>query len=195
MSDDLEIPAPTYRVPRQKRGMDAGTRKLAIIAGGLGGALVLLVGGWSVLGHRSAGVPVIEADSRPLRVKPDNPGGMQVAGTNEEILSGDADGQTGKLAPAAETPEPQNLKAPAPLAAAPAPPPPAAVAATPPAAVAAAPAIKPPAPVPPGSRAVAVEHLAPQHATGGEVDAGAARGAEHRGCGKKRMAAAGQAHA
>jgi hypothetical protein len=122
MSDELEIPAPTYRVPRHRRGMDAGTRRLAFIAGGLGGALLLLVGGWSVLGHRSGGIPVIEADSSPVRVKPDNPGGMQVGGTSEEILSDTAGGQAGKLAPGAETPAPQQLAAPvAPAATSPSP--------------------------------------------------------------------------
>ncbi len=89
MSDDLSIPSPTYRVPRHSRGMDPATRRLALIAGGLGGALLLVVGGWSMIGHRSGAVPVVQADSRPMRVKPDNPGGMQVAGANEDILSGD----------------------------------------------------------------------------------------------------------
>jgi cell division septation protein DedD len=149
MSDELDIPSPTYRVPRHRRGMDAGTRRLAIIAGGLGGVLVLLVGGWSLLGHRSAGVPVIEADSSPLRVKPENPGGMSVAGSNEEILSDGADGTVGKLAPASETPAPQNMQAAKPSVVASAPPPLAATSApTAPPLVAAAPVAKPPSSAP-----------------------------------------------
>ncbi len=115
MSDDLDLDIPvqhTYRVPRHRRGMDSATRRLAIIAGALGGGLVLLVGGWSLLGHRSSGVPVIEADNSPLRVKPANPGGMSVAGSNDEILSDGADPSTGKLAPASETPAPQDIKPP-----------------------------------------------------------------------------------
>jgi hypothetical protein len=168
VSDDLDIPSPTYRVPRHRQGMDPGTRRLAIIAGGLGGALVLLVGGWSLLGHRSAGVPVIEADSSPLRVKPDNPGGLSVAGSNDEILSGDADGKAGKLAPGSEAPAPQDIKPP-PVAAA-APPPAAPAAMAPPPVVAAAPiappatsAAKPPAP----AHAVAADH--PGHPAGGKT--------------------------
>ena len=39
MSDDLSIPSPTYRVPRHSRGMDPATRRLALIAGGLGGCI------------------------------------------------------------------------------------------------------------------------------------------------------------
>jgi hypothetical protein len=123
VSDDLDIPSPTYRVPRHRRGMDSGTRRLAIIAAGLGGGLVVLVGGWSLLGHHSTGVPVIEADSSPLRVKPENPGGMTVAGSNDEILSDGADGNVGKLAPGSETPAPQDMQAAKPPAVASAPPP------------------------------------------------------------------------
>jgi hypothetical protein len=162
MSDQLDIPSrSTYRVPRHRGGMDTGTRRLAIIAGGLGGALVLLVGGWSVLGHRSTAVPVIEADSSPLRVKPDNPGGLNVAGSNEEIMSGDTDGTVGKLAPASETPAPQNIKPRAITAAPLAQPTPVPTAPTAPTPVATA---KPPVTVP--AHVAATDH--PEHATGGK---------------------------
>src|SRR5579872_7515878 len=96
LSDDLDIPmpamTPAYRMAgRSPRAMDPATRRLAIFAGVIGGALIVLVGAWSFGGHRHAGVPVIEADSRPVRVKPANPGGMQVEGADEGILSGEAD--------------------------------------------------------------------------------------------------------
>jgi hypothetical protein len=103
--------------------MDPATKRLALIAGGLGGLLVLVVGGWSMMGHRSTAVPVVQADSRPIRVKPDNPGGMQIAGTNEDIMDGSEKGG-GRLAPPPEAPAPQALRTP------PAPPPASAVAAT-----------------------------------------------------------------
>jgi hypothetical protein len=112
MSDDLSIPSPTYRVPRHSRGLDPGTRRLALIAGSLGGALLVLIGGWTVIGHRSASVPVIQPESGPIRVKPENPGGMQITGANEDILSGDNGAGSDKLAPPPEVPAPQALRAP-----------------------------------------------------------------------------------
>jgi hypothetical protein len=119
VSDDLSIPSPTYRIPRHHQGMDPGTRRLAMIAGGLGATLLVVVGGWSVIGHRNATVPVVQADNRPIRVKPDNPGGLQVAGAEEDILSGGTEAKEGKLAPPPEAPAPQALRAPPPPAAPP----------------------------------------------------------------------------
>jgi hypothetical protein len=114
VSDDLSIPSPTYRIPRHHRGMDPATRRLALIAGGLGGTLLAVIGGWTLVGHQTAAVPVVQADSRPIRVKPENPGGLQVAGANEDILSGDTSAAVGKLAPPPEVPAPQALRAPPP---------------------------------------------------------------------------------
>ena len=118
MRDELDIPmprmapavGPSYRVSRSANPIDPATKRLAIIAGGLGAALLLLVGVWSVSGHRHGGVPVVEADSRPLRSKPDQPGGMQIAGENDTILSGASSGKDA-MAPPPETPAPETLKA------------------------------------------------------------------------------------
>ena len=110
MADQLDIPAgPSYRMSRPQR-MDANTRRLAIIAGGVGGALVVLVGLWSAVGHRPHGVPVIEADSHPMRMKPVNAGGLEFAGQDDAIMSG-GDGSKDAMAPPPEAPAPQALKA------------------------------------------------------------------------------------
>lgn len=118
-----------------------------MIAGGLAVALAVVVGGYMAIGGRRGGdVPVITADERPIRVKPDNPGGMQVAGVNNEIFSENGESSEAKLAAPAETPNPNALRtAPKPAAEAPRVvpvAPPAARPATPPQAAAPAPAAR-----------------------------------------------------
>ena len=114
MSDDISIPSPTYRVPRHRRGMDVDGKRRMVIAASLAGGLAVVAVGWSMLGHRSHSVPVVQADSSPVRVKPANPGGLQVAGAGNEIFSGGNDTTVDKLAPPPEVPDPQALKAVAP---------------------------------------------------------------------------------
>lgn len=158
MSDELSIPrGPAYRVHR-RHGIDPLTRRLMWISGGLVGALVVVMLLWSAIGGHSGKVPVIQAESGPVRVKPANPGGMQIPGLGADVASGQ-DGATGQLAPPPEVPDPQALArqtAPAPMptpaapAATPSPAPaaPAHVATAPPPASPAAPAKVPPAAAP-----------------------------------------------
>lgn len=119
MRDDLDIPYPnlsggtgTAYTPRDYRGtggMDPNTRRLAIIAGAIGGALLLLMGVWSLTGHRRTGIPVIEADLRPVRERPANKGGLAVAGAEENFGSAEAEGKP-VMAPAPEAPAIAALK-------------------------------------------------------------------------------------
>jgi SPOR domain len=109
--DDLEIPPPGYRVARRSAGLDPATRRLATIAAGIGGAMVVLVGIWSMVGGGSSGVPVVPAPAGAMRVKPANPGGMQVMGANEPILGGNTSDKPA-LAPPPETPDLQALQSP-----------------------------------------------------------------------------------
>ena len=117
MSDDLRIPAmaggraPVSTSYRARRvGPPRETRALLLAAAALGGVLVVGMGGWALMGRRPAVVPVIEADSRPLRVRPDDRGGMQVAGAEEQVLGG-AETGAARMAPAAEAPAPLALRA------------------------------------------------------------------------------------
>jgi cell division septation protein DedD len=132
--DDAPIPPtgrlgpaspPSYRPQHFARGgLDAGTRLLLVGAGFVLALLLLLVGGWAVSGRHGGGaVPLIEADKQPWRVKPDNPGGMEVVGASEK--EGDVPGQPGATAPAPEAPAPEALRAaqPEPPPAPPLPPP------------------------------------------------------------------------
>lgn len=100
---------PSYRPqPRAAGGMDPELKRMGLLAAGVGGVLALLVGGGLLMRPGRHGVPVIEAEAGPVRIKPVNPGGMQVTGA--ELGGGPATGEP-KLAPAAERPELDTLKA------------------------------------------------------------------------------------
>jgi hypothetical protein len=129
MSDDMSIPNAGYRGNRPGRygriatRMDPDTRRLVLFAGGLTGLLVCLIGASTLMGHRTGTVPVVTADVRPIRVKPDNPGGMKIDGAENDVFSGGVDNSNSKLAAAAEAPDPGGMRT-----ASVAPPPPPAVA-------------------------------------------------------------------
>ena len=102
--------------------MDPDMRRLALFAGGIGTVLVLLITA-SAITHRNSGeAPVITADARPIRVKPENPGGMKINGAENDVFSAGTDTVNAKLAPAAETPDTKAWRsAPAPVSEAPSP--------------------------------------------------------------------------
>lgn len=110
---DDDAPPPRSRPVRRAGGMldgllgaDPTTRRLAYGAAGLGGLLVIAIGGWALLGHQQTGIPVIGPPPGPVRVRPVDPGGMQVLGA--EAPSGD-DGAVARLAPGPEQPRPDRL--------------------------------------------------------------------------------------
>jgi len=151
--------------------MERSTKVLLAAVAGLGGMLVAGAAGWVLAGRHPVAIPVIEADSRPVRVKPGNAGGLQVTGADDQVMGGLGSKLEG-MAPVAEVPAAQALRAqmpPQPAAPQPAPPPaspPPAVAQ--PAAAQAPPAQAPvplPAAAPPQAAASAVRP-APVPATG-----------------------------
>ena len=121
MSDDLTIPNSGYRGSRAGRygtgpsrgrpGMDPDTRRLMMFAGGLGGLLVILVAASALVGRHSNDIPVVMADSRPIREKPLKAGGMKIEGAENDVFSGLSDAADAKLAPAAENPDTKAFRA------------------------------------------------------------------------------------
>jgi hypothetical protein len=91
---------PSYR-PERPAGLDPEMKRMGVMAAGIGGVLALLVGGAWLIRPAHHGVPVVEADPTPVRVKPLNPGGMQVTGSDFGAPSTSGP----HLAPAAEQPE------------------------------------------------------------------------------------------
>jgi hypothetical protein len=104
---DRESFRPSYRPAKPAPGFDPDMKRMGMVAAGIGGAIVLLFGANMALRHRQHGIPVIEAEAGPVRIKPENAGGMQVTGADFNLGAGTA--QT--LAPSAEQPQINALKA------------------------------------------------------------------------------------
>lgn len=114
MSDAM---VPSYRVHREPSGPP--WRMVAVAGGMLAVLAVGAAGWWALQSSGSRGVPVIEADARPFKVRPDDPGGLRVPNQDELILErpgqrGLTPAQTGRpsrLAPEAEAPNISGLRA------------------------------------------------------------------------------------
>lgn len=108
MADFSNLQTASWRPRRREPLFDGQVKLIGLTAAGLIGVAVLGYGGYALLGSRPHVVPVVEADPRPLRVRPDNPGGMQVVGAEE--LAGAGNSQVA-MAPPPEVPAPQALRA------------------------------------------------------------------------------------
>jgi hypothetical protein len=128
------VPRPSYRVEREASSVPW---RMLGIAGGVLLLVVLAAAGW--WGFRGLGgpgsVPLVEADPRPFKVRPDDPGGLRVPNQSELILERPAQraqqGQgprPGQMTPGAEAPDLGGLRAAVQPAARPAPAPAAPVA-------------------------------------------------------------------
>jgi hypothetical protein len=88
---------------------------MIVIAGSVlavGALIAALVWGFSRGSSRNA--PLIEADARPIKIRPDNPGGLRVPNQDELIFDrnrGARPAAQGGLAPEAETPRVDQLRA------------------------------------------------------------------------------------
>ncbi len=131
--DEVRIPPPSYRSTPQRRAAEA--RRMMVAVGGVGAVLLLCVGGYYAAtgGGGSGGVPIIQPQPGPIKVKPADPGGLQVSAQTSALLGGNGSGADANLAPAPEAPDPaalaaaakqEQLAATAPVAAVVPPPPP-----------------------------------------------------------------------
>jgi hypothetical protein len=143
MSDDLRIPTPGAPRPGYQR--DRETRRLFVMAGGIGAVMLLVVVMWGVFSGGGGSVPLIEPEPGAIKVKPVDPGGLQINTMNNQLLGAPGSGAGTSLAPAPEAPDPNGLAAAAAAQDQPPPPPP-----PPPAAPR---VIAPPAPPPQASAA------------------------------------------
>lgn len=106
---DDEIDIPPYAVRRPPtRGFDPEMRRIALIAGGFAGAIILVALIWGGVHPRLGPPPVIKPALGPMRTAPANPGGLQVPGANEQIMSGTTASGPPHLAP--PTPQPDFSK-------------------------------------------------------------------------------------
>ena len=101
-----QLSGPMYRASHDDdRGIDPGTMRLLTMMG-LGGVVILAgIAIYSLTGHSGGDVPVVQPDPRPLRVKPDNPGGM-ATGPESKV----SNPNESRLAPGTEEPNPQALR-------------------------------------------------------------------------------------
>lgn len=116
--DELDIPlpgvmpatGPSYRVPRRKSGLEGNPKRMALIAGGLFLGIAGVVGAVSLsTAPRKTGIPVVEADSRPLRERPAKAGGLEVEGLDPTGGNSMPDSKAA-MAPPPEAPAVQTLK-------------------------------------------------------------------------------------
>ncbi|MFZ4411068.1 MAG: SPOR domain-containing protein [Paracraurococcus sp.] len=156
-----DLAVPSWRPRQERQGL---SWRMLAVAGGLLGVLALagaVAWGISRMGPRP--VPVIEADARPLKVRPENPGGMVVPNQDQLVLEPaavrrEAERRSGsaKLDAGPETPQLDLLRQQAaPPAAAPAP------SALPPVAALAPPMAAPPPVAAPAAAPPATPRLAP----------------------------------
>lgn len=108
--DEVRIPPPGYRSGPQRRA--AESRRMVVAAGAVGAVLLLCaIGYFTAKGGGSEGVPVIQAPPGLLKVKPDDPGGLQVSAQTSALLGNSGSAGGANFAPAPEAPDPAALVA------------------------------------------------------------------------------------
>jgi hypothetical protein len=108
-----EIPEFSYAARRGQPVLDPAMRRMAFLAGGISLVVIVVALAWSGMkpGIGFGPPPVILAPAGPLRVAPDDPGGLTVPEADEQIMSGDDGGGVAQLAPQAAAPAIAQLSA------------------------------------------------------------------------------------
>jgi hypothetical protein len=107
--DEFRIPPPGYRSSAERRAEDM--KRMTYLGGAIGVVLLLCIIGYAVVsGGGSDAIPTIQPPATPLKVKPENPGGLAITTPTGGLLGGNG-GQNVSLAPAPEVPDPAALAA------------------------------------------------------------------------------------
>jgi cell division septation protein DedD len=101
---DLDIPPYASQHLRARR-IDPATKRIALIAALLAALVVVVALVWSGVHTGFGPPPVIKPPPGPMRTVPENPGGLQVPGANEQIMSGAQSTAPPSLAPPASAPD------------------------------------------------------------------------------------------
>jgi hypothetical protein len=101
---DIEIPP--YVAERPPRpGPDPAIKRMIIAAGAIAAVLIAVTLIWGGIHPRFGKPPTITAPGGPMRTAPADPGGLQVPGAQQQIMSGVAPSGPPKLGPGAEMPD------------------------------------------------------------------------------------------
>ncbi len=101
---DLDIPAYASQHLRARR-LDPATKRIALIAALLAAVVIVVALVWSGVHTGFGPPPVIKPPPGPMRTAPENPGGLQVPGASEQIMSGAQSNAPPALAPPASAPD------------------------------------------------------------------------------------------
>lgn len=104
--DEPDIDIPPYASPRlRSRSPDRATWRMTGVAGGIGLGVIVLALVWSGVHTGLGPPPVIRPPAGPMRTAPVNPGGLQVPGAHEQIMSGTVASGPPQLAPLPAPPD------------------------------------------------------------------------------------------
>ena len=103
---DPDLPEYSY-ARRGRQAVDPAIKRMALVAGGISVAVILVALVWSGMrpGSSFGPVPVIQPPPGALRILPASPGGLTVPGANEQIMSGDSSAAPAQLAPSDAGPD------------------------------------------------------------------------------------------